>query len=116
MTSRRALSALLAACALTVLGSCSIPPDSPTGEFAEAWRQSYEDTSDLMGRQFLNRNEDDPYARRGGWTSQTGSTQEQASRLFLNSGASQATHVPRQGQGRNESLGSDLWRWLLDLE
>lgn len=110
MSHRRLLVVILAACALPVLSSCSTEP----GTFAGAWADCYEDTRDVFGKSFVNYDPEDPYSRPNGWTAQAGTGETQASRLLFNSGVDGGTRVPRGGQGRNESSGSDFWDWLID--
>lgn len=110
MSHRRLLVLVLAACSLPALTSCSTEP----GSFADAWADCYNDSAHVLGKSFLNRDPDDPYARKDGWTAQAGTGESQASRLFWNAGVDKGTRVPRGGQGRNESSVSDFWDWLID--
>lgn len=110
MSQRRLLALILAACTLPALTSCA----TEQGSFADAWADSYDDTTDVFGKHFFNQDAADPYARQDGWTAQAGNTEARASRLLLNTGVPEPTRVPRQGQDRGDNGMQSFWDWLID--
>jgi len=110
MSLSRPLALILAACTLPAMTSCA----TEQGSFADAWADSYDDTTDVFGKHFFNQDDSDPYSRRDGWTAQAGNSEARASRLLLNTGVPEHSTVPRQGQDRGDQGMQSFWDWLLD--
>lgn len=113
---RPSATVLVAALALLAGASCASESRSAWDTFAGAWEDAWNDTGDVLGKQFLGVDDDDPYARPNGWAWQGDDAGRAASRLLLDSGDTSDERIPRANPRRSENAVRSFFDWLLDVD